>query len=100
MTEATVQIENDYDQEVYNGDIGYIDDVDPDTGELTASFDRRSVAYGFGGMQRMRWRQIPARGDDGAACDDRFLAEEQPRQPIPACRAPPARLREPRVRNQ
>jgi hypothetical protein len=24
-----MQIENDYDKEVYNGDIGYIDDVDP-----------------------------------------------------------------------
>ena len=25
-----MQIENDYDKEVYNGDIGYIADVDPD----------------------------------------------------------------------
>jgi ATP-dependent exoDNAse (exonuclease V) alpha subunit len=24
-----MQIENDYDKDVYNGDIGYIDDVDP-----------------------------------------------------------------------
>ena len=29
-----MQIENDYDKEVYNGDIGYIDDVNPDDGEL------------------------------------------------------------------
>jgi hypothetical protein len=36
--DKVMQIENDYDKEVYNGDIGYIDDVDPD-GELTASFD-------------------------------------------------------------
>src|ERR1035437_3369328 len=34
-------------KEVYNGDIGYIDDVDPEAGELTASFDGRAVAYGF-----------------------------------------------------
>jgi hypothetical protein len=33
-----MQIENDYDKEVYNGDIGYIDDVDTDLGEFTASF--------------------------------------------------------------
>src|SRR4029453_4745253 len=26
----------------------YIDNVDPDAGELTASFDGRSVTYGFG----------------------------------------------------
>jgi hypothetical protein len=43
-----MQIENDYDKEVYNGDIGYIDDVDPDDGELTASFNGRTVTYGFG----------------------------------------------------
>jgi exodeoxyribonuclease V alpha subunit len=43
-----MQIENDYDKEVYNGDIGYIGDVDPETGELTVSFDGRTVTYGFG----------------------------------------------------
>jgi hypothetical protein len=30
--DKVMQIENDYDKEVYNGDIGYIDDVDPDMG--------------------------------------------------------------------
>ncbi len=43
-----MQIENDYDKEVDNGDIGYVDDVDPDAGELIASFDGRAVTYGFG----------------------------------------------------
>jgi exodeoxyribonuclease V alpha subunit len=33
-----MQIENDYDKEVFNGDIGLIDDVDANTGELVASF--------------------------------------------------------------
>jgi exodeoxyribonuclease V alpha subunit len=28
--DKVMQIQNDYDKEVYNGDIGYIDDVDPD----------------------------------------------------------------------
>ena len=46
--DKVMQIENDYDKEVYNGDIGYIDDVDPDDGELTASFNGRTVTYGFG----------------------------------------------------
>jgi hypothetical protein len=45
--DKVMQIENDYDKEVYNGDIGYIDDVDPETGELKANFDGRSVTYGF-----------------------------------------------------
>jgi exodeoxyribonuclease V alpha subunit len=41
-----MQIENDYDKEVYNGDIGYVEDVEPDDGELIARFDGRSVTYG------------------------------------------------------
>jgi exodeoxyribonuclease V alpha subunit len=46
--DKVMQIENDYDKEVYNGDIGTIDDVDPVEGELTATFDGRTVTYGFG----------------------------------------------------
>jgi exodeoxyribonuclease V alpha subunit len=51
--DKVMQIENDYDKEVYNGDIGYIDDVDPDAGELTASFDGRGVTYGFGELDTL-----------------------------------------------
>jgi exodeoxyribonuclease V alpha subunit len=51
-----MQIENDYDKEVYNGDIGdigYVEDVELDDGELTASFDGRSVTYGFGELDSL-----------------------------------------------
>ena len=48
-----MQIENDYDKEVFNGDIGYIDDIDPDDGELTASFDGRAVTYDFGELDEL-----------------------------------------------
>jgi exodeoxyribonuclease V alpha subunit len=51
--DKVMQIENDYDKEVYNGDIGYVDDVDPDAGELTASFDGRAVVYGFGELDTL-----------------------------------------------
>ena len=51
--DKVMQIANDYDKEVYNGDIGYIDDVDPDAGELKASFDGRSVVYGFGELDTL-----------------------------------------------
>jgi hypothetical protein len=37
-------------------DIGFIDDVDPEAGELVASFDGRSVIYGFGELDTL----IPA----------------------------------------
>ena len=51
--DKVMQIENDYDKEVYNGDIGYVVDVDPEAGELTASFDGRSVTYGFGELDTL-----------------------------------------------
>ena len=48
-----MQIENDYEKEVYNGDIGYINDVDIIGAELTASFDGRVVVYGFGELDTL-----------------------------------------------
>jgi exodeoxyribonuclease V alpha subunit len=51
--DKVMQIENDYDKEVYNGDIGFIDDVDPEAGELIARFDDRAVAYGFGELDTL-----------------------------------------------
>src|SRR5246500_3950889 len=51
--DKVMQIENDYDKEVYNGDIGYIIDVDPEAGELKTSFDGRSVPYGFGELDTL-----------------------------------------------
>ncbi len=51
--DKVMQIENDYEKEVYNGDIGYIDNVDADTGELTGSFDGRVVTYGFGELDTL-----------------------------------------------
>jgi len=48
-----MQIENDYEKEVYNGDIGYVEDVDPDAGELSATFDGRAVIYGFGELDTL-----------------------------------------------
>ena len=43
-----MQIENDYDNEVYSGDIGRVVDVDPEAGELTACFEGHDHVYGFG----------------------------------------------------
>jgi exodeoxyribonuclease V alpha subunit len=51
--DKVMQIENDYDKEVYNGDIGFINDVDPNVGEVVASFDGRSVTYGFGELDML-----------------------------------------------
>jgi exodeoxyribonuclease V alpha subunit len=51
--DKVMQIENDYDKEVYNGDIGLIDVVDLEGGELTAIFDSRPVRYGFGELDML-----------------------------------------------
>jgi exodeoxyribonuclease V alpha subunit len=51
--DKVMQVENDYDKDVYNGDIGYVDDVDPETGELKARFDNRLVTYGFGELDAL-----------------------------------------------
>jgi exodeoxyribonuclease V alpha subunit len=48
-----MQIENDYDKDVYNGDIGTIDGVDTEGREITVRFDGRSVTYGFGELDML-----------------------------------------------
>ena len=51
--DKVMQIENDYDKEVYNGDIGHVVDVDPETGELTAHFEGSDHVYGFGELDTL-----------------------------------------------
>jgi exodeoxyribonuclease V alpha subunit len=51
--DKVMQIENDYDKEVYNGDIGTVVGVDPEVGELTAAFDGWQVSYGFGELDTL-----------------------------------------------
>jgi exodeoxyribonuclease V alpha subunit len=51
--DKVMQIENDYDKEVYNGDIGYIKGIDPADGELIVSFDGRAVTYAFGELDML-----------------------------------------------
>jgi exodeoxyribonuclease V alpha subunit len=51
--DKVMQIENDYDKEVYNGDIGNIDCINPADGELVVNFDGRAVTYGFGELDML-----------------------------------------------
>ena len=51
--DKVMQIENDYDKEVYNGDIGAVVDVNPEAGELTARFEGRDLLYGFGELDAL-----------------------------------------------
>jgi len=45
LHDKVMQIKNDYDKEVFNGDIGIIANVDTEENELTVDFDGRRVTY-------------------------------------------------------
>ena len=51
--DKVMQVQNDYEKDVYNGDLGYVEDVDPETGELRASFEGRLLGYGFGELDAL-----------------------------------------------
>jgi exodeoxyribonuclease V alpha subunit len=45
--DKVMQVENDYEREVYNGDLGIVRRIDRESSELVAVFDGRDVTYGF-----------------------------------------------------
>jgi exodeoxyribonuclease V alpha subunit len=47
INDKVMQIRNNYDKEVFNGDIGRIVGIRPDENEITVLFDGRNVAYEF-----------------------------------------------------
>lgn len=51
--DRVMQTANDYDREVFNGDLGSVLRVDPDEGELVALFDGRQVAYSFADLESL-----------------------------------------------
>lgn len=53
IRDKVIQTENDYDKEVFNGDIGQILKIDPVDRELTVKFDQRQVNYEFGELDEL-----------------------------------------------
>ena len=51
--DKVMQVENDYDKDVYNGDLGIVSAIDIEEGELVADFDGRKVTYGFGELDEL-----------------------------------------------
>lgn len=51
--DKVMQTENDYDKEVFNGDIGFIDSIDPDANEVVINFDERTITYDFGELDEV-----------------------------------------------
>ncbi len=53
LRDKVIQTENDYDKEVFNGDIGQIVKIEPEEQELTIRFDDRDVPYDFGELDEV-----------------------------------------------
>ena len=51
--DKVMQVENDYDKDVYNGDIGFVTTVDESQQQLLVDFDGRSVPYEFGELDQL-----------------------------------------------
>ncbi|MEB3220979.1 MAG: ATP-dependent RecD-like DNA helicase [Candidatus Sericytochromatia bacterium] len=51
--DKVMQIENNHDQEVYNGDIGLVSAIDLEQQALTVTFDGRPVTYAFGELDEL-----------------------------------------------
>jgi exodeoxyribonuclease V alpha subunit len=51
--DKVMQVENDYDKDVYNGDLGVVSLIDMEEGELHVDFDGREVTYGFGELDEL-----------------------------------------------
>jgi exodeoxyribonuclease V alpha subunit len=51
--DKVMQIENNYDKEVFNGDIGRIMQIDPVWQKITVDFDSQEVEYDFGELDEL-----------------------------------------------
>jgi exodeoxyribonuclease V alpha subunit len=51
--DKVMQVENDYDKDVYNGDLGLVRAIDVDQGTMTIEFDGRLVEYELGELDQV-----------------------------------------------
>jgi exodeoxyribonuclease V alpha subunit len=53
IRDKVIQTENNYEKEVFNGDIGNIEAIDPIEHEVSIRFDNRLVKYDFGELDEV-----------------------------------------------
>lgn len=53
INDKVMQMENNYDLDVYNGDIGFIQSIDNEAQELIISFDDRMVTYDYTDLDQL-----------------------------------------------
>ena len=53
VRDKVIQTRNNYDKEVFNGDIGLVTKIEPIDREVTVAFDQREVVYDFGELDEV-----------------------------------------------
>lgn len=53
INDKVMQIRNNYDKDVYNGDIGWIEAIHPQERELIVNYDGRAVAYDYADLDEI-----------------------------------------------
>ena len=53
VRDKVIQTENNYEKDVFNGDIGQITKIDPVEREVSVRFDQREVVYDFGELDEV-----------------------------------------------
>lgn len=51
--DKVMQVTNDYERDVFNGDLGIVARIDAEESELIVAFDGREVTYGFGELDEL-----------------------------------------------
>ena len=51
--DKVIQTENNYEKEVFNGDIGFVERIDPVQHEITVNFDGRFITYDFDELDQL-----------------------------------------------
>ena len=53
MADRVLQLRNNYDKDVFNGDVGRIEHIDLEEGEIRVEFEGRSVSYEFSDLDEL-----------------------------------------------
>jgi exodeoxyribonuclease V alpha subunit len=53
LGDKVIQLRNNYQKEVFNGDVGFVEVIDEEERELMVSFDGRRVAYEYGELDEI-----------------------------------------------
>ncbi len=53
LRDKVIQTQNNYDKEVFNGDLGFVERIDVEESELVVRYENRAVSYAFGEVDEL-----------------------------------------------